>query len=62
MNISSKRFSVKSDGFGNAQIRDRNAPYHLHTVPLTDIPDTTRAAMMTEREFDRAIAKAIYHD
>lgn len=60
MNISSKRFNIRSDGFGSVSIRDRDAPHHPHTVKADDLPTVNQMAMMKEADFDRAIMKAIY--
>lgn len=55
MDISTRRVHVKSIGGGLVQVRDRNAPYHLHTVKASDIPDAHSAAMMTESQYDEAV-------
>lgn len=60
MSIDSKRFSVRADGAGMLQVRDRNAPYHLHTVPADALPPLSSIAAMTEGQFDRAVFAAIY--
>ena len=60
MDISSKRFNVKSDGFGGVTVRDRNAPYHSRTVKLSDLPTVNEMALMKEADFDRALAETIY--
>jgi hypothetical protein len=60
MDISSKRFNVKDIGGGLASVRDRDAPYHCHTVAMRDLPSIAALAAMTERAFDRAISDLIY--
>ena len=60
MDVSSKRFSVKSIGGGLAAVRDRDAPYHCHTVAFADLPSIDRIAQMSERAFDSAVAAVIY--
>ena len=62
MDISSKRFNIQSDGFGNVNVRDRDAPFHVHTVKVSDVPTVHQMAMMKERDFDRAVSKAIYSE
>ena len=59
MNISSKRFAIKSDGFGGVNVRDRNAPYHCHHIKAHYLPTVDAMAQMKERDFNRAIIKAI---
>ena len=60
MDISTRRVHVKSIGGGLAHVRDRNAPYHLHTVKTADLPDAHSAAMMTESQYDDAVLAAVY--
>lgn len=62
MNISSKRFIVKSDGMGGASIRDRNAPFHCHNCAVSDLPSVNQMALMNERDFDNALNNVIYGD
>lgn len=60
LNIDSTRFSLRADGTGSFQVRDRSAPYHLHTVPADALPPLSRLSAMTEGQFDRAVSAAIY--
>lgn len=60
MDIESKRFRIKSDGFGNVTVRDRDAPYHAHTVTASELPSVETLARMTESQFDSAVARTIY--
>lgn len=60
MNVDSKRFRLRSDGFGNATVHDRDAPYHLHTVPARELPSVDALARMTESQFNSAVHRAIY--
>lgn len=62
MDICSARFRIYTDSInpGVAFIRDRNAPYHLHTVALRDVPSEHAFALMTERQFDRRLADLAY--
>lgn len=60
LDISSKRFSVKSDGFGGFTLRDRDAPYHPHSVSGSDMPEAAALSSMTEREFDRLMTRLCY--
>ena len=60
MNVSSKRFGIKSLGGGLVAVRDRDAPYHCHPIPAVDLPSVERMAQMNEEAFDRAVSKAIY--
>ena len=60
MNICSKRFNIKSDGFGSVGVKDRDAPYHYHTIDLSDMPSINQIALMTESQFDSVISDLIY--
>ena len=60
MDVSSKRFSVKGIGGGLASVRDRDAPYHCHTVALAGLPTVAQMAALNESAFDRAVSRAIY--
>lgn len=60
MNISSKNWSVISDGHGNATLRDRAAPYHPHLIKVSDLPTVNAMAMMKEVDFDRVMQKLAY--
>ena len=60
MDISSKRFRIKSLGFGKASVRDRDAPYHCHSVDLADLPTVDQLAQMSESQFDRDVSGLIY--
>ena len=60
MNISSKRFNIISDGFGGVSVKDRNAPYHYHTIDSSDMPSDNQIAIMTESQFDSVISDLIY--
>ena len=60
MDVSSRRFMVRSIGGGLATVRDRNAPYHCHSVALADLPTVDQMARMTEAAFDRAVSEAVY--
>ena len=58
--ISSKRFSIRSDGFGGFYVRDRNAPYHPHPIRAADVLTVAQLAAMTERDFDRLMSRLCY--
>lgn len=60
MDICSKRFSIKSDGFGGFYIRDRNAPYHPHLIDAADVPSVEQLAQMKESDFDRLMSRLAY--
>lgn len=62
MDISSRRFSIKTNPAcpSEAVIRDRNAPYHCHTVPLSELPTVAHMAAINEDEFNKEIARLIY--
>ena len=60
MDICSKRFSIRSDGFGGFYIRDRNAPYHPHAISASDVPSVAALAAMNERQFDELMSRLAY--
>ena len=60
MNISSKRFNVREIGGGLAHVRDRDAPQHLHTVQMKNLPTPEAMAQINESQFDRAVSRAIF--
>jgi hypothetical protein len=61
MDICSRRFTIKSDGFGGFYVRDRNAPYHPHTVSANDVPSVIALAQMTESQFDKLMSRLVYN-
>lgn len=58
--ICSKRFSIKSDGFGGFYVRDRDAPHHPHQINAADVPTVAQLASMTEAAFDRLMTRLCY--
>lgn len=61
MDICSKRFSIKRDpNTGCVYIRDRNAPYHPHTIDESDVPSAGELAAMTESQFDKRMSALAY--
>ena len=60
LSIDTRRFSVRADGTGALHVRDRDAPYHLHSVPAVSFPPVSTLAKMSEAQFDQAVADSIY--
>jgi hypothetical protein len=58
--ICSKRFSIRSDGFGGFYVRDRNAPYHPRHIDAADVPTVSQLAAMSEAAFDRMMTRLCY--
>lgn len=58
--ICSKRFSIRSDGFGGFYVRDGNAPYHPHQIKSADVPTVAQLAAMNEAAFDRLMSRLCY--
>jgi hypothetical protein len=60
MDISTKRFHIKSTEFSFLFVRDMNAPYHLYQISNDKIPSVYELAMMTEEQFDRLLERLVY--
>ena len=60
IDICSKRFAIRSDGFGGFYIRDRNAPHHPHQISAADVPTVAQLAAMNEAAFDRLMSRLCY--
>jgi hypothetical protein len=58
--ICSKRFSIRSDGFGGFYVRDRNAPHHPHQIRAADVPTVAQLAAVNEATFDRTMSRLCY--